>query len=161
MIGKTKSFGLLLILFGCALGLAGCSSLNAPASASFASVKITDRTAKQICDTTTAVFRENGYAGSAVDAKHLVFTREGSRMETIAYDGVVAAQEGASTLVRVRVELVDLGSGVYRVQCQTHMVIRAGQTFEEEVRVSNLRSKPYQKLLDDIRLRLTVPSASI
>lgn len=151
---RTGLFWILFVLSACALGLAGCSSWNAPASASFASVTITGRTAEQICATTTSVFCENGYTESFNDGQSLVFTREGSRLETISRDGLVAAQEGQSTLVRVRVELVALGSGTYRLQCQTYMVINAGRTFEEEVRLANIRSRPYQKMLDAVKDRL-------
>jgi hypothetical protein len=100
------------------------------------------------------VFCENGYTESFNDGQSLVFTREGSRLETISRDGLVAAQEGQSTLVRVRAELVKLGAGTYRLQCQTYMVINAGQRFEEEVRLANIRSRPYQKMLDAVKDRL-------
>lgn len=154
MIRQLKFIRHSFLLLVCALSLVGCSSWNSPAFASFASVNITGHTAEQICDTATAVFRENGYSGSAVDEQHLVFTREGTRMETIACDGLVAAQDGKSTLVRVRVELVDLGPDIYRLQCQTYMVIKAGHPFEEEARLFNIRSGPYQKLLDEVAQRL-------
>ena len=153
MIKQTRSLGLFLFCV-CAMSLIGCSSFNKPASASFASVDITGRTAEQIGDATTAVFRENGYTDSAIDDRHWVFTREGSLMETISYDGLVAAQEGQSTLVRVRVELVELNPSMYRLQAQTYMVTKAGQHFEEEIQLFNIRSRPYQKLLNEVAQRL-------
>jgi hypothetical protein len=154
MSKQTASLGGLSLFLVCVLSLTGCSSWNKPASASFASVTITGHTAEQIRDTATAVFRENGYTGSAIDARRLVFTREGTRLETISRDGVMAAQKGQSTLVRVKAELVDLGSGVYRLQCQTYMVTDAGQRREEETRLFDIRSGPYQKLLDEVGTRL-------
>ncbi len=145
---------MLFLLGANVLGLAGCSSLNKPASASFASVVIKGSTAKRICDITTEVFHENGYSGGRVNELNLVFTREGSRLETISRDGLMAAQEGKSTLVRVRAELVNLGGGSYRLQCQTFMVIDAGGPFEEEARLLDIRSRPYQKMLDEAAWRL-------
>lgn len=154
MVHRIKVLSLLGL--ACVLSLAGCQSmnLNTPASASFASVNISGSTAEQIFKTATDVFRENGYAGSILDSQHWVFTREGTRLETISRDGLIAAQNGQSTLVRVRTELVELGSGQYRLQCQTYMVIDAGQRLEEEVRLANFRSKPYQKILDEVAQRL-------
>lgn len=154
MIQQTRSSVLLFLLLVCALSFNGCSSWNAPASASFASVTITGRTAEQICDTMTAVFCENGYAGPSVDARYWVFTKEASRLQTISRDGLIAAQDGQSTLVRVKVELVELGPGMSRLQCQTYMVTDAGQRLEEEVRLLNIRSRPYQKLLNEVKQRL-------
>jgi hypothetical protein len=86
--------------------------------------------------------------------RYWIFTREGSRLETISRDGLIAAQDGQSTFVRVKVELVEQGSGVNRLQCQAYMVTDAGQHLEDEVRLINIRSRPYQKLLNEVRNRL-------
>jgi hypothetical protein len=151
---KLSGLSKLFLLTLCMLGLAGCSSLTAPASASFASVTLTGYTAEKICETTTSVFHENGYGGSVVGENRMVFIREGSRLETISRDGLIAAQNGESTIVKVRAELIKLGEEVYRLQCQTFMVIDAGQMLEEEVRLSNIRSRPYQKMLNEVKSRL-------
>jgi len=51
------------------------------------------------------------------------------------------------TIIRVRAELVDLGNGAQRLQCQTYMVSGAGDSFfENESRLANFRSGPYQDL---------------
>jgi hypothetical protein len=77
---------------------------------------------------------------------------------TIARDGLLAAQGGASTLVRVRARVVDLGGGKRRLQCQAYMVSGAGDSFfEEEHRLANLRSRPYQNILNEIAKRLKQP----
>ena len=147
----------LAVLLALALFSTGCRSMSGPASASFASVTISGRSMEQIRDTTTAVFRADGYE-AFTSGPALVFEKEGTRANTMAHDGLVAAQAGASTVVRVRVELVDLGGGTRRLQCHAFMVKSAGDSFfEEEHKVANIRSRPYQNLLDEVASRLKQP----
>jgi len=150
--------GLLSLSLVCGLFGAGCH-LGQPASASFASVTISGKSVGQISDATIAVFREDGYQASA-SSQGLVFEKEGTRANTISRDGLAATQAGARTLVRVRVELVDLGSGAYRLQGHAFMVSGAGDSFfEEEHRLANIRRRPYQNLLDDVAKRLKQPNS--
>ena len=68
---------------------------------------------------------------------------------------LVALQAGARSVVRVRVELVDLEGGSHRLQGQAYMVSDVGDSFfEEEHRLANLRSGPYQDLLNKVARRL-------
>lgn len=148
------SLGALLSILLVALGLTGCRSAGKPASASFASVVISDRSVEQILDTTIEVFREAGYTPSA-QGRELVFDKEGSRLNTLSRDGLVATQAGAVTLVRVKVELVALGPNSQRVQAHAFMVSGAGDSFfEDEHKLANYRGGPYQRLLDEVAKRL-------
>lgn len=148
-----SSFFVFLLLAGFIAGN-GCSSTQ-PASASFASVTIHNQPAEKIQNVASQVFRENGYAGGPTGPRTLLFQREGSKANSLAYNGVVGTHYGAQTLVRVKAELVDLGGNSHRLQCQTYMVRNAGDSFfEEESRLTNLRSGPYQKLLDQVAQRL-------
>jgi hypothetical protein len=140
----------------CGLFSTGCH-LGQPSSASFASVTISGKSAGQIRDATVAVFRENGYRAYA-SGQQLVFEKEGTRANTISRDGLVGAQAGAVTIIRVRADLVDLGPGSYRLQCHAFMVSNAGDSFfENEARLANFRSRPYQDLLDEVAKRLKQP----
>ena len=133
---------------------AGCG-LFRPGSASFASVKITGHSQDEIARVTTEVFVADGYRGGAVGPEQLLFEREGSRMSNIAYEGIANTHEGAQTVVRVKAEIVYLGADTHRLQCQAYMVRGAGQgVFEEEQRLANIRSGPYQSLLDKVAERL-------
>jgi hypothetical protein len=88
----------------------------------------------------------------------MVFETQGTRVNTLARDGLAATQSGARTLVRVRADVVDLGSGSHRLQCQAFMVSGAGDSFfEEEHQLRNFRSRPYQNLLDEVARRLNQP----
>lgn len=145
---------LLLSLALVALAVTGCRSAGKPASASFASVVIPDRSTEQIRNATIAVFYEDGYKVSST-ADELVFEKEGSRLNTIARDGLVATQSGAVTLIRVRAKIVPLAAGSQRLQCQTYMVSGAGDSFfEEEHRLADFRGRPYQELLEEVAKRL-------
>ena len=141
-----------LVLCSClclAIASAGCG-LFRPGSASFASVKISNHSPEEIVQTTTQVFQADGYRGGSSGTK-MIFEKEGSRMSNLAYEGVVNTHYGSQTIVRVRAEVVDLGKGAHRLQCQAYMVRGAGEGFmEEEQRLVNARSRPYQSLLNQV-----------
>ena len=127
--------------------LIGCKSLDKPNSASFASVRIQGHTAEQIRAATVVVFQQDGYV--AVGGRsEMVFEKEGSRWDRIAYGSFV---DDASVWVRVRVSVVPLSEGVFRLQCQAYKVRDKGDSvFEQQVRLKNNHSKPYQALLDKV-----------
>ncbi len=157
---KTKNYnsfvwlGTFLSVALVALGVTGCRSAGKPASASFASVVISDRSPAQILDTTIAVFREDGYTPFA-NGPELVFDKEGSRLNTLSRDGLVATQAGAVTMIRVKVAPVPLAAGVQRLQCHAFMVSGAGDSFfEDEHKLADFQGRPYQKLLDEVAKHL-------
>jgi hypothetical protein len=144
--------GSLIVLI--AVLISGCST-GQPGSASFANVIIPGKTPDQICQTTGAVFQEDGYQIVSLNPTGMVFQKEGSRGQSLAYGGVVDTHYGAVTLVRVKAELQNLGAKGYRLQCQAYMVRNAGDSFfAEETKLVNARSRPYQKLLDQVAKRL-------
>jgi hypothetical protein len=146
--------GLLLVL------AAGCSSWNKPASESFASVLITNASPDEIHKATVKVFQEADYFSFYSDPTQdlLVFEKEGTQGESYAYNGVVGTQYGQITLNRVKVRLVSRADGSCRLSCQAFIVRDAGSRLGgDEIRVSNLRSGPYQKLLDEVAERLKNP----
>ena len=153
---KHAAFFCLLLSLAGGLFTTGCH-LGEPASASFASVLISGKTPAQIHATTIAVFKENGYLASTND-QEMTFEKEGSRGQTIAYDGLVGAHYGAVTLVRVRAKLLDAGNDTQRLQCQAYIVTDANDPmFLKEIRLANYRSGPYQKILDEVAKRLNQP----
>lgn len=148
---------LCLLLVAAGLFSTGCRSTGESGGGRFASVKINGLSTQAILATTAAVFREDGYQAFP-SSNGLICEKAGSRANTISRDGLVAAQAGAQTLVRVRARVEDLGNGSHRLQCQTYMVSGAGDSFfEEEHRLANFRSGPYQKLLEEVAKRLKQP----
>ncbi len=133
----------------------GCHSLSGPGSASFASVTIQKHSVEEIAAATAQVFGADGYQGGKSGQGQMVFQKEASRATTMSRDGLVAAQSGARTMNRVRVEIVPLADGAYRLQCQAYMVTGAGDSFfEDEVPLANIRSGPYQSLLNKVAKQL-------
>lgn len=142
------------ILLAGAILVGGCQS-NKPASASFASVTIPGKTPEEICNATGAVFQEDGYQVMSLNPSGMVFQKEASRGTSIAYNGLVNTHYGSVTMIRVRAEVVDLGAGSHRLQAQASIVRGAGDSFfEDESRLTNIRSRPYQNLLDKVQKRL-------
>jgi hypothetical protein len=140
----------LLLLIG-----TGCGSLSEPSSSSFASVKIKGHSPEAIAGVTTQVFLAEGYDGGGSITTSMTFRKEGSRMSNLAYEGVVHSYYGARTEMRVKVEIVGLQRGVYRLQCQAYTVTGVGDSFyEEERRVSHMRRGPYQSMLDKVAKQL-------
>ena len=92
--------GFLSLSLACGLFSAGCH-LGQPASASFASVIISGKSAGEIRDATIAVFRENGYQVFGSN-QGLTFEKEGSKANSISRDGLVGSHYGAVTIIRVR-----------------------------------------------------------
>ena len=144
-----SNFCALAMISLCALLATSCRT--GPSSASFASVVIPGKTPDEICKTAAVVFQQDGYQVAQLTPSSMVFQKEASRGQSIAYGGVVDTHYGALTLVRVRAQLVDLGAGSHRLQCQASMVRDAGDSFfEDESRLINLRSGPYQRLLNKV-----------
>jgi len=134
--------------------LAACRS-SQPGSASFASVVIPNRTAEEIGQTTRQVFQEAGYQSFAGATGDMMFEKEGTHGNALAHGGIYATQQGSQTWVRVKASVVSLGAGSHRLQCHAFMVPHHGDAFfEEEHALTNFRSGPYQRLLDEVLRRL-------
>lgn len=135
--------------------------MGGPGSASFASVVIPDRSVAEIQAAAQQVFTEAGYYGGASSSGQMVFEREATRGTTVARQGFFAAQGGARTVERVRVDIVGIGAGSHRLHCQGYMVSNAGDTFfEDEQRLANVRNVSYQGLLNAIAKRLNSPQSN-
>jgi hypothetical protein len=139
-----------LVLLG-----AGCGSLGGAASGTFASVTIENHSPEEIAATTAKVFGADGYMAGPSRAGQLVFQKDASHATTLSQEGLYATQSGARTMNRVRAEIVPLSGGSScRLQCQAYIVRDAGALLEDEVRLSSLRSGPYQSLLNKVKKQL-------
>lgn len=133
-------------------GLIGCKSADKTASASFASVRIQGHTPEQIKAATVVVFQLDEYTAADIRRSEMVFEREGSRWDQIAYGSWV---NDASVWNRVRVSLVPLAADTFRLQCQAFKVRNKGDPLtEEQVKIGNSHRKRYQALLDKVAERL-------
>jgi hypothetical protein len=144
--------GLVLL---CAALSSGCRSAGKPASASFASVVIAGRSVEEIQQAAVAVFQGDGYRAPRAAGGDMIFEKEGSRKNQIAYAGPVGAHYGEQVIVRVRAQIVELGASSDRLQCKAYMVRNANDSFfADEIPLPNRRGRPYQKLLDEVARRL-------
>ena len=144
---------LALLALGMVFGT-GCG-IGKPEGASFASVTIKGHTPEEIAQATGVVFQEDGFMVGSLLPSQMVFQKEGSRGQSLAYGGVVDTHYGSKTMVRVRANVVDLGSNGQRLQCQAYMVRNAGESvFEDETRLMNIHGGKYQGLLNKVAKNL-------
>jgi hypothetical protein len=134
------------------IALIGCKSVNKPASAGFASVRIQGHTAEQIRAASVVVFQQDGYTVVDDHRTDMVFEKEGSRWDQIAYGSWV---NEAPVWLRAKVSMVPLSDDTIRLQCQAYKVRNKGDPLtEDQVRIGNGHSKPYQALLDEVLAQL-------
>ena len=134
---------------------AGCGSLGGAASGTFASVTIENHSPEEIAVAAAKVFGSDGYMDGPSRAGQLVFQKQASRATTFSREGLYATQQGAQTVNRVKLEVVPLSGGsACRLQCQAYIVRDAGALLEDEVRLTSLRSGPYQSLLNQVKKQL-------
>ncbi len=129
----------------------GCKSTDKPDSARFASVEIHGNTPGQIGNMAVTVFREKDYTVAKRTLTNLVFEKEGSSMQNVAYGNWIG---DTPIWVRVKVSIVTTGETKCRLECHAFLLRGRGESTEEEIHISHFRSGPYQKLLDEVAKRL-------
>jgi hypothetical protein len=140
------------LLAACLAGFltAGCSSTEKPASARFASVEIKGQPHERVRDVTAEVFHDHGYLVTRNGWADLVFEREGSAMNNLAYGNWM----GKRVWVRVKAAIFDSSARSCRLQCEAFILRNRGEALEEEIRITKVHSRPYQDLLDEVARRL-------
>jgi hypothetical protein len=129
----------------------GCSSMDKPESASFASVVIVKESIPTIKQATMDVFQNNGYEFTGVQGNDLVFERDATRREQLSYAGFAGTQQGETVHMRVKVTITGKGAYAYRLSCKAYAVCNPGQgVFENSTALFGFQSGPYQKLLDKV-----------
>ena len=149
-----RRLAIFVLLVVCLAGLiaSGCRSARKPASARFAAVELQGNTPGQIRKVAAEVFRTNGYKVVTTGLTNLIFEKEGTTMNNVAYGNWMG---GTPVWVRVKGEIVPVSEGIFRLQCHAYMVRDKGSAaFEEETQLSNFRRRPYQRLLDQVAMRL-------
>lgn len=128
--------------------LGGCASLSQPAGASFASVVIASGTEEQVREETIKVFVAENWKNVRSSGSDLVFEREGSKYDYIAYGSAV---HETPILNRVRAQMVPLADGSLRLQCQAYVVRDSGgMGMDDEIRLHAPRAGTYRQLLDKV-----------
>jgi hypothetical protein len=153
-----RSFSLLCL--AALLVAGGCQSPSpVPNCNSLACVEIIRHAPMDIARTVSAVFTEAGYQVAPLPPNNqmmLMFEREGSTGETLAYGD----WSGKKPWKRVRIHIKRVGEEKSRVECDVYRVLDHGDPrFEEEAKLTSLKRKPYQELLDQVKARLEQPGS--
>jgi hypothetical protein len=157
---RTFAPGVGMLLLLAAIFAGGCSSLDKPASVSFASV-IVNRTYSvgQIQQAAMKVFQQNGYQGVSQPDGSMLFDREATRGEQISYAGIVGAQNGEKVVIQVRVKIEARDANTFWLGCRAYAVCNPDQPiYSSTTAMFNFQSGPYQKLLDKVKGTLQQPA---
>ena len=135
----------------CAVGLVGCQSAQSPGGKSHAAVRIPGHSLAELQQTTTAVFREAGYALKLSLPAEMVFERPGSGMDAAKWGG----WSGQGVTMRVKVRVTETIEGGHLLQADAYAVQNSADPFfQTETRNMLLNSHPYKKLLNQVADRL-------
>jgi hypothetical protein len=144
----------------CLVGIVGtgCSSTDKPDTHPLAYVRFHGQPVERVRDVTAEVFRENGYKVTRNGWVKLIFEKEGSSMNDIAYGNWVDGR----VWVRVKASIIDEAPGNCRLECEAFVLRSRGEPLEEEIRINKLHRHRYQLLLDEVAKRLSAepPKAS-
>lgn len=139
---------LCLVALACCL-ISGCATTEKPAY--IASVEIQGNTPGQITAMAEKVFADNGYRPAEHLAGKLWFEKPGSGMNKFAYGDWVGDTQ---VWIRVKLNIAAIGEALYRLECTPVLVKDKGGSTEEEIKISSVHHRPYQKLLDEVAARL-------
>ena len=89
----------------------------------------------------------------------MVFEKEGTHGQNVAYNSVFDMDSGQVIMNRVKTVLRnDLADGTFILECQAYIVQDADSALTpNEIQVSNMRSRPYQDILNKIANQLNPP----
>jgi hypothetical protein len=143
--------GLLAICLGLSLCV-GCSSTPKPDSDPLAYVEIHGQPHEKVADMAAQVFHDHGYTVTRNGWAHLVFEKQGSTMNDIAYGDWLDGR----LWVRVKVSVVEVSPNTCRLECEAFLLRGRGHALEEEIRINKLHSHKYHQLLKEVAKRLSV-----
>jgi len=113
-------------------------------------VEIQGGTPGQIGEMAAEVFQDNGYLVASAKPSELIFEKKASGWNNFAYGNWTEP-----VWVRVTADIVPVSETTFRLQCHAVLLRDRGDTTEEQIKISNLRSHPYQKLLNEVGTRLS------
>jgi hypothetical protein len=134
-----------------AVAATGCRSAATQEPLRFASVVIHGQPHERVRDVTAEVFLEHGYRVARNGWADLIFEREGSTMNNLAYGTLMSGR----VWVRVKASVVDNSPGTCRLACEAFVLQNRGEALEEEIRITKIHNRPYQELLDEVAKRLS------
>ncbi|HXG46470.1 MAG TPA: hypothetical protein VNO52_02515 [Methylomirabilota bacterium] len=129
----------------------GCRSPKEPGGAGLAHVTIKGTPLYVIQDTAEAVFRENGYRIVEKQPTLMVFDRQGSKLDALAWGG----WSGEGVVMRVKVSITGQPPEEHLLEARVYAVRDASDPFfADESRMVLIKRGPYRKMLEEVRRRL-------
>jgi len=126
-----------------------------PDDGSLASVFVTNTTRSAISEAAFLVMRENGFIYKTSAEGSMVYEREGSKWDQVAYGGWF---EKIWTRVRIAVDAYQIG--VFRVSCKVFRVDGRGDlSMGEERLISPKNAEYYQGLLNQVQARINAAAS--
>jgi hypothetical protein len=145
----------LLLLAGLSFVLAGCASTSSPGINSHAAVTIRGHAVTDVVLTTRAVFEEHDFVLARAEPDRMIFERPGTKAEQVKYGSFASSR----VTIRAKVDLQEMGPDTFFLRCDVFSVRDAGESvLEDETRLILVSSKPYRRILNEVRDRLE-PSA--
>jgi hypothetical protein len=136
----------------------GCSTAARGGPSNFASVVIDGHTSDEIRRAAIDVFTSHYYTTAMGGTDTLVFEKAGGGMDNLLYGGWSPGE----ITIRVKVHLSSSGPTSYLVSCQGFMVRDANDPMvEDEQQLSKMRRSPYQKLLEEVREKVSQPASTL
>jgi hypothetical protein len=140
------------VILGLGISSGESKTVSRPSDSKFASVKIEKHTKKEIAAATIAVFEQADYLSVGGVKNELVFESEGKDWMQRAYGSNIGS---GPVLERVRAQVVDEGSGVFRLQCNAYVMQPGRGSDDKEIAVRVRRSGPYRDLLKQVARKLS------
>ena len=149
MLGKYSRFSLVLVLVAM---LTQCQTLtlDMQKSGSMPSVTIEGVFREQVVTACNDILKNHDFRFSASRGSSYLYERPGSTMEFLAWGGSFSSDQ--EVVVRLALRIRELGDA-YQVECQPFIVIRPGEHLEEARKMTRLKSRKYQKILNEIKER--------
>ena len=126
-----------------------------PNDGSLASIFVTNTTRSAISETAFLVMRENGFIYKTTTGGAMIYEREGSKWDQVAYGGWFE-----KIWIRVRLAVDAYQIGVFRVSCKVFRVDGRGDlSMGEERLISPKSAEYYQGLLKTMQDRINAAAA--
>jgi hypothetical protein len=123
-------------------------------SGSHAGVSLEGHDVTEVVLMTREVFTAHGYGLARAETDRMIFERPATTSEQVKY----GSWGSSGVVIRAKVDIQDLGPDAFYLRCDMFTVRDAGQSvLEDETRMILVSSKPYQAILDEVRLRLEGP----
>lgn len=105
---------------------------------------------QEVVDACGEVFAEHGYRLAAAHGPRRIYEKPGSTMDFLAWGDFSMGDE---LVERLNINIRELGPEAFEVDCQPYIVTEAGGHMEKARKISRLKSRKYQEMIDEVKER--------